>query len=165
MIVQRSAGFTLIELILVVAIFGVMAAGSLLAINPLEQFKKSNDSKRKSDLAQIQRSLEAYYQDYGRYPLSSSYQIVDTNPVPFGSSWQPYINLLPDDPIETRSYVYYVSANRQSYVIYASLERGANDPDSCNGGDVCTNMSAYGVSGTACGVVCNYGVSSPDIRP
>ena len=45
-----------------------------------EQFKKADDTKRKSDLAQIQRALEAYYQDFGMYPddnnATSTYKIV-----------------------------------------------------------------------------------------
>lgn len=162
---KRLNGFTLIELLLVAGIFGLIASAAIAVINPGEQFKKANDARRKSDLSQIQRALESYFQDNGQYPQANNYRIMNgSTTIQWGSSWQPYINLLPQDPSTNRNYVYYVTSNRQSYVLYASLERGS-DPDSCNRGSVCANMNTYGISGTACGVTCNYGVSSSDLRP
>lgn len=162
-----SNGFTLIELVLVVAIMGVLSAFSLTVLNPFEQFKKAADSQRKSDLAQVQRALEVYYEDYSRYPDASSNKIAPQGSVKnWGSSWAPYINLLPKDSSTQKTYIYIVSSDGQSYWLYASLDRQGKDPQACNpDGSACSGLDALGISPTACGGTCNYGVSSPNVSP
>lgn len=163
---KKFTGFTLIELILVAGIFGLIASGMIAVMNPAEQFRKANDSRRKSDLATIQRALEAYYQDNGSYPNNSSnYRIRSgSTTIEYGSSWQPYINVLPKDPLVSQNYVYQSRNNGQSYVMYAALER-SSDPESCNNGSVCANMNTYSIPANSCGNTCNYGVTSSDLRP
>ncbi len=171
---SQEKGFTLIELILVAAIFGILAAGIIALTDPRNQYLKANDARRKSDLAQIQRSLEAYYHDYGSYPESSADRKIRVGgtSIEWGSSWQPYMNVLPADPTGERRYVYYSTPDRQTYALYASLERGGKDPDACNKGNACLNMTArFGIPSTACSVnndpniICNYGVTSSDYSP
>ena len=65
---MRKSGFTLVELLMVVAIIGVLAAVLVVAINPLQQMKKARDAGRLSDMAQIVRALEWYLVGYGRFP-------------------------------------------------------------------------------------------------
>lgn len=161
----RSRGFTLIELILVTGVIGIFAAGVLAVLSPGQQVLKANDVRRKSDLGQIQRALEAYYQDNGRYPSASANKIFTTSSINWGTSWQPYMNVLPKDPVSTHTYVYYASSDGQSYILYASLERGGKDPQACNGGNACASLTTYSVSQNACGTTCNYGIASPDITP
>ncbi|MGA2911511.1 MAG: prepilin-type N-terminal cleavage/methylation domain-containing protein [Candidatus Levyibacteriota bacterium] len=161
----KNEGFTLIELIVVIGILGILAVGALLVLNPLAQFQKANDVRRKSDLAQIQRALEVYYQDNNKYPIvaTAPYQIPG---VSWGNSWQPYMDVLPQDPSSSKNYVYY-SPSGQSYYIYASLDRGSNDPAACSGG-LCSAPANSSINmQTACGSGgdCNYGVSSPDVTP
>ena len=163
---KQQKGFTLIEMILVIALISSLAMVALAVLNPLEQFKKSNDARRKSDLYQIQRALEAYYQDNGKYPTSTSdFQIQSGGKtITWGTSWQPYMNIVPKDPgSPTKFYVYYSPslANGQTYYIYASLDRGADDPQVCNGGAACANVP----SGATCGAVCSFGLSSPNVSP
>jgi len=174
-------GFTLIELIVVIGILGILASATLLALNPFAQFQKANDAKRKADLSQIQKALESYYQDYQVYPDSLNYQLdpVTTPPstktkLDWGSSWQPYMDVLPKDPTSSRHYVYYSPAtlpdgtplNGQGYCLYVNLERGANDSSVCKpGGTRCDNspVGACGVNGM--GVDCNFGICSPNAKP
>lgn len=148
-----------------------MAVGIITALNPLAQFQKAQDAKRKGDISQIQKALETYYQDIGKYPPSASdYKIKDLNgnPVPWGSAWQPYMSILPKDPLSTKNYVYYSSLAGQTYYLYASLDRGTNDPQACMGG-FCQSLSSNGISYSACGElngdICDYGVSSPNASP
>lgn len=172
----KNKGFTFVELIVVIAILGILATFTILALNPLSQFQKANDVRRKSDLAQIQRALETYYQDNKSYPQScGTYQIQDAsgNCLQWGAAWQPYMNLLPQDPATGVKYAYIPYNNFQSYYLYASLDRAGEDPKSCNGG----NNSGWCASFTSlfssyegnnpCGTSrkCNYGVSSPDVTP
>jgi prepilin-type N-terminal cleavage/methylation domain-containing protein len=168
---MKKNGFTLLELLITIGIVMITAAFLVAYIDPVGQFQKSNDAKRKSDLAQIQKALEQYYQDKGVYPQSISNQIKDFQsglPIIWGSSWVPYMNILPADPSSSRSYVYYASCvslvNCQSYWLYASLEK-AKDPQACNNGSACSSLSSNGVAPTACGGTCNFGVSSPNVTP
>ncbi len=164
-----SVGFTLLELMIVVAVISILFAGVLTILNPYDQIQKANDVRRKSDLSQIQKALEQYYQDNGRYPAAStdnSYQIVgvNNNIIPWGSAWVPYINLLSKDPSSpNKTYVYIIDATGQAYFLYASLDRGGRDSQACNSGNACPNIPAGAQQ--ACRGVCNYGVSSPNVSP
>lgn len=164
-----SQGFTLIELIISLAILGVLAAALITMLNPFEQVRKSNDAKRKTSLEQMQRALEMYYQDNGRYPVQSADFKISVNNVtiPWGSAWSPYLSKLPSDPNATKTYIYYspAAASGQTYYIYANLERGAKDPQACNNGLACTSITSGGPATNACGGLCNYGVSSPNVVP
>lgn len=160
----NNRGFTLIELIIVFAILGMMAAAVIAVLNPFAQFQKANDARRKADLSQIQKALESYYQDNGKYPdnaSASDYRIMNESGaiINWGGSWQPYMNILPKDP--TTGYTYLFVSNGQTYYLYASLERGNKDPQVCNSGNRCTNAPVN----ANCGGTCNYGVASADVNP
>ncbi|OGH09981.1 MAG: hypothetical protein A2152_03445 [Candidatus Levybacteria bacterium RBG_16_35_6] len=161
-----SKGFTLIELVIVVAVLGIISTIVMTSINPMAQFQKANDGRIKSDLAQLQRVLESYYEDVGRYPASPDYEI-QTIADPstgnaWGDPWSPYMDFLPKSPgYPNRTYVYY-SPDGQTYYLYANLERGTIDPKACNGGNRCDNAPADANCG---GTGCNYGVSSPNVNP
>lgn len=170
--IKNNIGFTLIELIIVVAIIALMATATLLVLNPFGQFNKARDAKMKSDLFQIQKGLETYYQDNGKYPPNASsctYGISGNNGdgndcIEWGKSWQPYINVLPGDVISGHRYVYYANPNGQSYYLYANLNN-SRDPQACNGGAACSSLAGNGISAAACGGTCNFGVSSPNASP
>lgn len=151
-----------------------MAVGIITALNPLAQFQKAQDAKRKGDLSQIQKAVETYYQDNGRYPASSAVALIyrikrlDGTTADWGQEFQPYMSILPKDPLSTKNYVYYSSLAGQTYYLYASLDRGTNDPQACMGG-FCQSLSSNGISYSACGElngdICDYGVSSPNASP
>lgn len=172
--IKINKGFTLIEMIIAIAILSIMATITIAALDPIAQFQKANDARRKSDLAQIQRALETYYQDqtYQQYPAQNGpadYRIKDAKSgsvIDWGTSWQPYMNVVPKDPSSPhKHYVYYLVPtlpngtvlNGQGYCLYASLDRIAS-------ADQCT--SATGPCNTAlCGGTCNFGVCSPNLSP
>lgn len=148
-----------------------MAAGLLYLLDPLGQIQKANDAKRKSDLEQLQRTLETYYNDNGQYPAHSVtpdplYRIKPpTGYIEWGTSWIAYNTKLSIDPSSsTRNYVYFAGSGGQSYWIYASLER-SSDTQACNSGAACASLSTNFILSTACGQICNYGVSSPNTSP
>lgn len=161
-------GFTLVELLVVIGMVSVLITGLILILNPVQKIAQTNDAKRKSDLAQLQRALEIYYQDYGRYPGSTAaYRIAGTN---WGAAWSEYMSRLPSDPKSGRTYVYFVPnsgncVNGQCYLIYAALE-APKDPQMCFPATAAACSSAVSNSiANACGGVCNFGVSSPNTSP
>lgn len=65
---KNKKGFTLVELLVVVAIIGILAAISVVALNTARA--RARDSRRVADVRQIQTALELYYNDWGTYPDS-----------------------------------------------------------------------------------------------
>lgn len=161
-----SSGFTLIEIVIVIALFSIFLVGAIVILDPTAQLHKANDARRKSDLSQIQKALEVYYDDFAKYPPSSSdyrIQYPDGTSLTWGTSlFGNYMVKLPKDPKSGRNYIYYSTG--QSYFLYASLERGNKDSNVCKSdGTRCNNVPA----GVFCGgtSVCNFGVSSPNVSP
>lgn len=157
-------GFTLIELLLVIAILSILILAVMLALNPFEQIKKANDGRRKSDLSEIQKALEVYYQDNGSYPPQKS----GTYTPDWGNNQAQYIPKMPQDP-KGYTYAYGTTQDLQQYAIYTTLERGAKDPQAvqiCGTDGSKCNYYNFGLSQQACSAIgCNYGVSSPNTTP
>lgn len=55
-----SKGFTLLELIIVIGIIAVLAAISVLVLNPAQLFAQARDSQRTSDLASVNSAIALY---------------------------------------------------------------------------------------------------------
>lgn len=54
-------GFTLVELLIVIAILAILATAVLVALDPMEQVNRSRDSGRLSSVVQLGRAVQAYY--------------------------------------------------------------------------------------------------------
>ncbi len=63
---NKEKGFTLIEVLVVVAIIGILTA--ILVANYNDARKNSRDKIRKSELKELQLAIELYKAQYGRYP-------------------------------------------------------------------------------------------------
>lgn len=63
-----NLGFTLVELLIVIALLGVLAAAVLAAINPLEQANRARDAKYKSDASQLLAAIDRYFVSKDEFP-------------------------------------------------------------------------------------------------
>lgn len=57
---KQEAGFTLLELLIVVSVIAILSVALVLVLNPAETLKKSRDAQRISDLSTIKTALGIY---------------------------------------------------------------------------------------------------------
>ncbi|RCW74197.1 general secretion pathway protein G [Pseudorhodoferax soli] len=94
-----QAGFTLIELMVVLVIIGVLAA--LIVPNVLDRADDARATAAKTDVTNLVQALRMYRLDNQRYPtgeqgLQALLVKPTTNPAPI--NWKPYLEKLPNDP-------------------------------------------------------------------
>lgn len=65
---RHKKGFTLIELLVVIAIIGLLATIAIISLNNARQ--SSRDTRRISDMKQVQTAMELYFNDYTSYNLT-----------------------------------------------------------------------------------------------
>jgi len=98
---KKTAGFTLIEVMVVVVILGILAA--IIVPKIMSRPEQARQVKVKQDLLAIQSALDLYKLDNGLYPstdqgLQALVVKPTTSPVP--QNWKPegYLQQLPSDP-------------------------------------------------------------------
>jgi len=76
---KQRKGFTLIELMIVIAIIIILAA---IAIpNYLRMTDRARRARVAGDFAALATSLEAYEVDWGAYPVATSYQLINKSTI------------------------------------------------------------------------------------
>jgi len=63
-----TEGFTLVELLIVIALIAILSVAVLATINPIEQTNKARDARVQNDAAEVMNSYERYYASLNRYP-------------------------------------------------------------------------------------------------
>jgi prepilin-type N-terminal cleavage/methylation domain-containing protein len=64
----KSYGFTLVELLIVIALIAILSVAVLATINPIEQSNKAKDSTVQNDAAEVLNAYERYYAAQSSYP-------------------------------------------------------------------------------------------------
>jgi len=65
---RKIKGFTMIELLIVIAVLGILAVAVLSAINPIEQINRGRDTSSKSDAEQLLSAIDRYNASRGLWP-------------------------------------------------------------------------------------------------
>lgn len=68
---SKQAGFTLVELLVVISIIGFLATTAMVAFNNAR--KSSRDTIRIANVQTIQKALEMYYDEHKTYPKTTDY--------------------------------------------------------------------------------------------
>lgn len=135
-------GFTLIEVLIVVAIIGILASVVLVGLGPLQ--RQGRDARRISDLKQVQAGLELYYNKCGYYPgileagvtcgVRTAIAVTFTDPATQRDSLGAIlrgsaigITNLPQDPSRAKMYAFSTNDAGTNYVLRAVLD-DANNP-------------------------------------
>lgn len=91
--VRQRAGFTMIELLIVISILGILAVAVLSAINPIEQINRGRDTGSRSDAEQLLSAMDRFNAFQGYYPFvtkpNEEYAIplVDGDLLPVTMDW------------------------------------------------------------------------------
>jgi general secretion pathway protein G len=86
----RESGFTLLELIIVIAIIGILATIAMPALKDVP--RRANEAVLKTNLHTLRDVIDQYYGDKGKYPTSLQ-QLVETH----------YLRKVPNDPMTKRN--------------------------------------------------------------
>jgi len=98
---RRSAGFTLIEILIVVVILGILAG--IVVVNVMDRPDQARVVAGRSDIAAIMNALKLYRLDNGVYPSAEQGLLALAKKPDVGQAplnWKPggYIERLPKDP-------------------------------------------------------------------
>ncbi len=186
---KSGAGFTLVELLLVVSITALLA--SILLVATLGARSKAKDAERQATTTQLSGALELYYADHDSYPVGTFYSGWDSGDHAAGNHhcWctdannslenylvkTGYLARLPEDPNNTEgtgNYLndgagrgYMIVSDGQSYVIGTYLETLNTPPPTQNSIAVCAAAGNHQISsGTLDPSLCP-GLANPPPNP
>lgn len=106
-IVKQKKGFTLLEVLLVLALVGILLAITLVTFDPIGQIAEARNNQRNTDILRIESALTQYRLQEGSYPAGitrNHQEICDPDAstcagyIDLSSLVPTYLNLIPQDP-------------------------------------------------------------------
>lgn len=160
---KSSPGFTLIEIMVVIAIIAILSAIAIFAFTGVQA--RARDAQRASDLRQLARVIEQDNVQTEKYILSTSDNQLYGHP--WGSRWQDYKITVPKDPLPTQSYAYVSDGeNYQLFAIFETIKPG--DPfycKPCGPGGIYNAGLANGGFSTTASITPPVGPPPPPVGP
>lgn len=144
---MRKRGYTLIEVLIVVAILAILTLGAITALSG--QRRRAEDAKMKADLDRLRIAFEDYYNDHNCYPPVAWFATATS----CGSNLMaPYLQAIACDPHTGLPYQVQVD---QTGCKWFRFSANLGTPEIQPG---CT-------SGASCPLVATYSVGSGNIDP
>ncbi len=126
---NTKRGFTLIEILVVIAIIGILSSVVLASLATSRA--KARDARRIADLEEVKKALELYYDSNGAYPPTGP--SLPPFPLPLVLKTGGFIAQIPVTPAGAVDYKYFggtfsgnlldISLPLESFILAAQLER------------------------------------------
>ncbi len=117
--VNKSRGFTIVELLIVIVVIGILAAIVIVAFNGVQS--RAKYATMKSDIASFEKIIKLYYIDEGSYPPPDSATPAGPNTLNFATIpgiVPKYASRVPAFPSGSIGYYAYIrSSDGQNYKI------------------------------------------------
>jgi type II secretion system protein G len=111
---MRQKGFTLIEILVVIAIIGILAM--IVFVNLTNSRAKARDARRVADMHTIQNALELYFNDCGQYP--ATWSLTENTGCTAPTTLSTYLGVLPVNPgPEGSAYTYAYDSTENTYTV------------------------------------------------
>lgn len=108
----RTAGFTMIELLVVMAVLAVLA--SLVVPRYMDKVESARETVLRHDLMDLRNAIDQFYRDQSRYPESLEELVIKR-----------YIRAVPVDPITERTDTWVVVAPKEGSKSVFDVKSGA----------------------------------------
>lgn len=160
-------GFTLIELIVVMAVLGVLATIVIVAVNPLEQISRGRDTARLSAITQVGQALVGYrIANNGIFPtegttwMNSLSNSLDLSSRPTNAD---YVSKVPcnDESTHGQNGFCYKTGTNET-IIYAQLESNLYNKN-CSISPYAQAYWVFSVGNSGACVVCGQAGVDPDV--
>ena len=135
---KPQAGFTIVELLIVIVVIAILAAISIVAYNGIQS--RARDTQRVSEMHRLKLALETYYVDNGFYPLCNGSGVCSSTGYSQPISMLPVTPPIGNDPLNASTqYGYYYArgykkasnssftntGSAQDYIIGTRLENNS----------------------------------------
>lgn len=132
--IQRRAGFTLIEVLVVVAILGIIVA--IAVVNYRNAIERARQRRSMADMRGLATAVEAYAADFDRYPPASAFVLPPGLSLPNGNLvvtqnyLQPtYLRTVPLADGWNSWFTYGTTSARTDYVLRTAAQGGVRQTD------------------------------------
>ena len=159
---NTNAGFTIVELLVVIVVIGILAAITIISYSGISQ--KAIVAALQSDLDNASKKLKMYYTLYGSYPTAldasncPTVPTADTNyclPISGSNTINYNGNASSFSLVETNGTTYYKTTNNSSPTAATNLDYGLVGYYTFNGNAI--DSSGNGLSGTVNGATLTTG--------
>ncbi len=112
-----QAGFTVIEILIVISIIGVLMTLAFSGFTSVQQ--DGRDLRRRDDIDTLNAAVQQYRSRHGSYPIASTFAEFSTILIDEG-----IISVAPTDPLNSGSHLYFYESDPDGryYILWAVLE-------------------------------------------